>query len=63
MSLCVYVTVFTHWLGSQQEIPASEDVHTVASLLKLYLRELPDPIIPFHLFQMAVDSTKCKGIK
>ena len=44
--------------GSQQDIPASEDVHTVASLLKLYLRELPDPIIPFSLFNTAVIATK-----
>lgn len=26
---------------------SSTDVHTVASLLKLYIRELPEPIIPF----------------
>ena len=33
--------------GSQQDFPASEDVHNVASLLKLYLRELPEPVIPY----------------
>ena len=44
--------------GSQQDIPASEDVHTVASLLKLYLRELPEPIIPFSSFQTAIKVTR-----
>ena len=33
--------------GSQQDFSGSEDVHTVASLLKLYLRELPEPVVPF----------------
>ncbi|XP_064207966.1 rho GTPase-activating protein 24-like isoform X2 [Anguilla rostrata] len=29
----------------------STDVHTVASLLKLYLRELPEPVVPFSRYQ------------
>ncbi|KAI4873520.1 hypothetical protein NFI96_000322 [Prochilodus magdalenae] len=29
----------------------STDVHTVASLLKLYLRELPEPLVPFCRYQ------------
>lgn len=33
--------------GCQQEFSPLEDVHTVASLLKLYLRELPEPLVPF----------------
>ena len=45
--------------GCQHEISASEDIHTVASLLKLYLRELPEPLVPFVCyshFQSAVKS-------
>lgn len=36
--------------GSQEDFSTSEDVHTVASLLKLYLRELPQPIVPFVFY-------------
>ena len=28
---------------------SSSEVHTVGSLLKLYLRELPEPLFTFHL--------------
>ncbi|KAG5897372.1 hypothetical protein JTB14_022080 [Gonioctena quinquepunctata] len=30
-------------------IPEYRDVHTLASLLKLYLRELPEPLLTYHL--------------
>ncbi len=45
-------------IGSQKDISVTEDVHTIASLLKLYLRELPEPIIPHCLFDNAVRTIK-----
>lgn len=44
--------------GSQKDIPQSEDVHTVASLMKLYIRELPEPVIPHSLFDNCVNTLK-----
>lgn len=36
--------------GETPVFDSSTDVHTVASLLKLYIRELPEPIIPFSKY-------------
>lgn len=33
--------------GEKPLFDSTTDVHTVASLLKLYLRELPEPVVPF----------------
>ncbi|XP_051959152.1 rho GTPase-activating protein 22-like [Xyrauchen texanus] len=33
--------------GDKPQFDSNTDVHTVASLLKLYLRELPEPVIPY----------------
>lgn len=39
-------------------LPCSDtDVHTVASLLKLYLRELPEPVVPWTQYQDFLDCT------
>ena len=45
--------------GSQEEFPPNEDVHTVASLMKLYLKELPEPVVPFALYTSCTDAVKC----
>ncbi|XP_029025495.1 rho GTPase-activating protein 24 isoform X2 [Betta splendens] len=37
--------------GEKPSFDGNTDVHTVASLLKLYLRELPEPVIPFSLYE------------
>lgn len=36
--------------GEKPSFDCNTDVHTVASLLKLYLRELPEPVIPFQKY-------------
>lgn len=38
------------------ETTPSYDVHTVAGLLKLYLRELPEPLFTFDLYQQWIDA-------
>ncbi|MED6237601.1 Rho GTPase-activating protein 22, partial [Ataeniobius toweri] len=37
--------------GEKPLFDSNTDVHTVASLLKLYLRELPEPVIPFSKYE------------
>ena len=44
--------------GSQEDFSTSEDVHTVASLLKLYLRELPEPVVPFTFYESYKEALK-----
>jgi len=50
----------THLLGHQVDFPThvGEDVHTVASLLKLYLRELPEPVVDHYNYRKVIDATK-----
>lgn len=44
--------------GIQYEFSGEEDVHTVASLLKLYLRELPVPLIEYSLYDSFSKATR-----
>ncbi|XP_041087806.1 rho GTPase-activating protein 25-like isoform X2 [Polyodon spathula] len=37
--------------GERPSFPSDTDVHTVASLFKLYLRELPEPVIPWSQYE------------
>ncbi|KAJ8005844.1 hypothetical protein DPEC_G00122130 [Dallia pectoralis] len=41
--------------GERPSFPSDTDVHTVASLFKLYLRELPEPVIPWTQYQDFLD--------
>ncbi|XP_027024750.2 rho GTPase-activating protein 25 isoform X1 [Tachysurus fulvidraco] len=43
--------------GERPSFPDDTDVHTVASLLKLYLRELPEPVVPWTQYQDFLDSS------
>ncbi|KAM9846450.1 rho GTPase-activating protein 22 [Aulostomus maculatus] len=37
--------------GERPSFDSSTDIHTVASLLKLYLRQLPEPLVPYSHYQ------------
>ncbi|XP_074064072.1 rho GTPase-activating protein 25 isoform X2 [Macrotis lagotis] len=37
--------------GERPSFERDTDVHTVASLLKLYLRELPEPVVPWNQYE------------
>ena len=41
-----------------QSTDLGEDVHTVASLLKLYLRDLPEPVVDHYNYRKIIDATK-----
>ncbi|XP_076844037.1 rho GTPase-activating protein 22 isoform X2 [Brachyhypopomus gauderio] len=44
--------------GDKPQFDSNTDVHTVASLLKLYLRELPEPVIPFGKYEDFLNCAK-----
>lgn len=42
--------------GAQPDLQAVEDVHTIAGLLKLYLRQLPQQLITFSVYCSLLDA-------
>lgn len=40
-----------------------EDIHVVTGALKMFFRELPEPLLPFRFFQPFVDAIKIKEAK
>lgn len=44
--------------GDRPTFDSTTDVHTVASLLKLYLRQLPEPVIPFSQYDELINAAK-----
>ncbi|XP_068190336.1 rho GTPase-activating protein 24 isoform X3 [Antennarius striatus] len=47
--------------GEKPSFDCNTDVHTVASLLKLYLRELPEPVVPFQRYDDFLSCSKLLG--
>ena len=47
-------------LGENPDLTQRKEIHAVASLLKLYLRELPEPLIPYDFFEVFLTAAKCK---
>ena len=37
-----------------------KEIHVVASLLKQYLRELPEPLIPYDFFEVFLTAARCE---
>ena len=42
---------------------AQDDIHAVAGALKLYLRELPEPMLTFDLYDKWKDAAGYYGLK
>jgi hypothetical protein len=48
-------------LGEDVDLSTCEDPHSVAALLKSYLRMLPEPLLTFDLYQAFLDGASKKG--
>lgn len=44
-------------------IEEEEDVHVLTGALKLFFRELKEPLIPYHLFSKAIKASRKCGIR
>ena len=53
--LVYYTIIFSHAEGTDTEVDLSNiDIHAVTSALKLYLRELPIPLITYEAYDLCV---------
>ena len=43
-------------LGGGKTLPELRDVHVAANLIKIWLRCLPEPLVPFAHYQEALDA-------
>lgn len=49
------------WTGKNPELESTRtEVHSVASVLKSYFRELPEPLIPYDYFEVFLTAARCK---
>ena len=49
------------YLGSFPDFESDErfaDIHAVCGAVKLFLRQLPEPVVPFHLYHEAIESSR-----
>jgi len=42
--------------GGAEPVPVLKDVHVAANLMKIFLRSLPEPLIPFQLYNDALEA-------
>ncbi|KAI1724883.1 rhoGAP domain-containing protein [Ditylenchus destructor] len=50
---------FEHGEDPLRHVQDSSDVNSISGVLKLYLRELREPLFPFYLFELLTDCAKC----
>jgi hypothetical protein len=44
------------------DVNDASDANSIASTLKLYLREQQPPLFPFYLFDLLTDCVKCSSV-
>uniref|UniRef100_H2YZ17 Beta-chimaerin n=1 Tax=Ciona savignyi TaxID=51511 RepID=H2YZ17_CIOSA len=54
----IFSLILPFLVGSEVNLTAYEDVNTIAGALKLYLRELPVPILPYRLYSRFINAAK-----
>lgn len=58
-SSCIHLYVSSHRHAEESvdlSDPQWDDINVVTGALKLFLRELPDPVIPCSLYQKFIDA-------